>query len=254
MATDKQLMPAYVSHKSMETFFTQRREDGHVTDVVDKSLMTNFSGATANELLSGLKFLKLVDEKGIPSAAYKDYVPANDEERKRLMGEILRSAYPWAFDTTKFNIERCTQQQFVDLFRQQGPSGSTLARGIAFFIGMAKFAGIKLSPNIKVPTQPRAPAQPKIKKEAAKPAVGNGQDHEDEDDDEGDFGGGAGTQTFYIPIPIDRRVKIVIPADWAPADWDRFTAMLALYVQGWKELAPIQKGSNQKDKEVQPKE
>ncbi|MFW5332727.1 DUF5343 domain-containing protein [Hydrogenophaga sp. ZJX-1] len=254
MATDKQLVPSYVSYRSMETFFTQRREDGHVTDVVDKSLMTNFSGATANELLSGLKYLKLVDDKGVPSPAYKTYVLATDDERKVLMGEILRSAYPWLFDTTKFNIERATQQQFVDLFKLQGPTGSTLYRGVAFFLGMAKFAGIKVSSNLKVPTQPRVPSQPKPKKDAGKLGNGNGHNDDDPADDGAGGAGSTGTQTFYIPIPIDRRVKIVIPADWAPTDWDRLTKMLQLYVEGWKELAPTHKVGPKKDKEVQPEE
>lgn len=244
MATEKQLSPAYVSHKSLETFFNQRREDGHVTDVVDKSLMTNFSGATANELVSALKFLRLINDKGEPSPRYKEYVLADEERRKQLMGDILRDAYPWLFDTSKFNIERATAAQFAELFRQQGPTGSTLARGIAFFLGMAKYAGIKVSPNVKVPPGLRSSSssKPKKPKEGA-----NTVSATNDDDGGGDDGGDdSGVMKFEIPIPVDRKVRITIPADFNAADWTLLQTMFTAYVTRWQAM------EGQKDKGPTP--
>lgn len=248
MATEKALVPAYVSPRSMETFFTQRREDGHVTDVVDKSLMSNFSGSTINELTSALKYLRLIGPNGEPSDAYREYVLADDDKRKALMRAILQSAYAFVFGA--INIERATTDQVVKLFREQGANGSTLVRGMGFFIYMAKFAEIKLSPNLKVPSGMRS-GTPRPKKELKLVATSTAQQQVSGDtDDEAETPEQPGSQVFYIPIPIDRRVKIVIPADWAPNDWDRFTKMLDLYVEGWKELAAMKHG--QKDKGPTP--
>lgn len=214
----------------------QRREDGHVTDVVDKSLMTNFSGATANELISALKYLKLIGDKGEPSERYKQYVMADDESRKAIMGDVLREAYPWVFDTTKFNIERATTAQFTELFRQQGPQGSTLARGIAFFLGMAKFAGIKVSPNIKVPSGLRASGS-RPKKETPPSAKGapreEGDEHEEGQGDDESLT--TKVMKVHIPIPIGRRVTVIVPHPWTGKDWDKFKAMLNLYTEDWDE-------------------
>ncbi len=244
MATDKSPSPAYASFKSLGTYFDQRREDGHITDVVDKTLMNNFSGSTQNELLIAFKFLKLINEKNQPTELYKNYVAADEDGRKKLMADIIAKSYPFLYSTDGFNLERGTTGQMQDVFRTQGLNGSTLARAIAFFLSAAKYAGIKVSPNIKAPAAQR----PRSKKEP-KPnggARGAEDDLQDDDDDHDP----AGSQVFYIPIPIDRRVKIVIPAVWGPADWDRFTRMLELYVEGWKELA--QHKTTNKDKGPTP--
>lgn len=251
MATEKSHVPAYVSFKSLETYFNQRREDGHVTDVVDKSLMTNFSGSTANELLSALKYLNLIKDKGEPTEKYKELVNASEQERPALVAAILRGAYTFLFDTTKFNLERATTAQLAEAFRGQGANGSTLARGIAFFLAAAKFANIKVSPNLKVPPGLRT-ARPK--KDATKAAVNGGgaAEAQREEPEEGEEPDDPQGQVFYIPIPIDRKVKIVIPAQWAPSDWDRLTKMLELYVEGWKELASAAQKATEKDKGPTP--
>lgn len=247
MATEKSPVPAYVSFKSVETYFNQRREDDHITDVVDKSLMTNFSGSTANELLSALKYLQLIKDKGEPTEKYKQLITVPEDQRGALMASILRDSYGFLFDTTKFNLERATPAQLVEAFRSQGANGSTLARGIAFFLAAAKYSGIKVSANLKVPPGLRTPRVKKEAKAAAPKASDGFANLREDEEEERDQNGGQG-QVFHIAIPINRKVKIVIPADWSPSDWDLFTQMLALYVDGWKKLAGDPKKVSEKDK------
>lgn len=227
MATDKPATPAYGSFKSLTTFFNARRDDGHITTVVDRSLMSNFNGSTANELLATLRFLKMIDDKGAPSAVYEKYVTASDEARKAILADVLRTAYTFVFSAPGFNVERETSARIAEVFRAQGVSGSTLSRAIAFFLAAAKDAGIKVSPNIRPPQLQRAPK--------SKPGASSQTSAQDEgvDDDE-DSDDGAGYQSFEIPIPINRKVKILIPEDWSPEDWDLFQTMLKIYIEGWK--------------------
>lgn len=241
MATaEKSASPPYVSYKSLNTYFDQRREDGHITDVVDKSLMSNFSGSTQGELLGALKYLKLITPNGEPTEAYRQYVFADEAGRKKLMAEIIRASYPFLFNTTGFNLERATTDQMSKLFQAQGVNGSTLYRGIAFLLAAAKFAEIKVSPNIKVPSNMRTKTKKDNGKSVAAAASIGAQEQEEEEDETT-----SGRQVFYIPIPIDRRVKIEIPGDWAPSDWDLFSKMLQLYVDGWKQLAAQAKGAKE---------
>jgi Family of unknown function (DUF5343) len=238
MAAEKILSPAYVSFKSFKTFFDARREDGHITTVIDRSLMQNFSGSTINELLASLKFLGLMTEKGSPTPHYEQFVVADDEKRKSLLQEILKPAYGFLYEKENFDLERGTSAQMADIFRSRGVNGSTLSKAIAFFLAAAKDAGIKVSPNIKAPPIVRNGAG-KPKKEqhlqpspatpsAANPAPTNIGTSPPPDE---------GYQAFEIPIPIDRKVRLIIPKTWTSADWDLFQSMLKVYIEGWKSLA-----------------
>lgn len=245
MATDKAATPAYGSFKSLTTFFDARRDDGHITTVVDRSLMSNFNGSTANELLATLKFLRMISESGKPLESYEKYVAASDAERKTMLAEILRDAYPFVFANKEFNVERETSARMAELFRQQGISGSTLSRAVSFFLAAAKEAGIKVSANIKAPTIQRTA---RTKKSAGVQASATTDDGDGDDDDELPP---EGYQSFEIPIPIARKVKILIPEDWSPDDWDLFQTMLKIYIEGWKKQD--EKARPGKDKGPAPK-
>jgi len=232
------LTPAYGSFKSFNTFFDARREDGHITTVVDRSLMSNFAGSTAGELLAGMKYLGMIDDKGAPTALYEQYVLSSDEARVPLLASAIRSAYPYIFETERFDIERATSQQVVELFRAQGVSGSTLTRSMIFFLAAAKQAGIKVSPNIRPPAMTgKNSTNGKAKKETASapptaPLVAAAPLAQAPTD----------VQVFEIPIPIGRKVTISIPNQFSAADWELFQTMLTAYVQHWKkQMADAQK-------------
>jgi Family of unknown function (DUF5343) len=222
--------PAYCSFKSFNSFFDARREDGHVTDVVDRSLMTNFAGSTASELLAALKYLGMTDDRGTPRPLYGQYVLASDEERVGLLEKALRSSYPYLLNTDSFNVERATSQQVVELFRAQGISGSTLARAMIFFLAAAKQAGIKVSPNIRPPGVPIRIVR--AKKENSPPAVPPSLALAQHVEPRASHP--TGVQVFEIPIPIGRKVSIAIPDQFSSADWELFQTMLTAYVQHWK--------------------
>lgn len=244
MSTEKSYAPAYVSPKSLETFIIQRREDGHITDVVDKSLMRNFSGSTQNELLSALKFLKLVNDKGQPTQLYREIITETDEAaQKKLMEKALREAYGFVFDAPGFSLERGTTFQLSELFKKQGASGSTMVRGIAFFLSMAKSVGIPISPNVKAPSVPRGSRPAKRPKPNGVGVVAEEEEVEEEEDDDSP----EGTMRFELPFPVDRKVRITIPADFNSDDWELLQTMFAAYVKRWQAM-----GVSHKDKGPTP--
>ena len=220
VATEKIAAPPYVSFKSFINFMNARREDGHTTTVVDKSLMSNLSGSTANELLQAIKYLKLVKESGEANASYELFVRATDEERGVMMRDLIREAYPYIWSTPGFDLERATSAQMADVFRGQNVNGSTLSRAVLFFLAAAQLAGIKVSPSIKAQPRPKTSSS-KTKKDKEVPATQPLPTVRQEDGH-----AATGMQSFEIPIPINRKVKIHIPAEWSAADWDLFQHML----------------------------
>jgi hypothetical protein len=226
---EKGLTPAYSSQKSLASFFNARRDDGHVTDVVDRSLMRNFAGSTATELLATLKFLKMINENGVPTQIYKDYVIADDDKRKILMQQILRDSYSFIFNDSSFDVERATADQVAQRFRAQNVSGSTLSRAVAFFLSAAKDAGIKVSPHIKAPPMVKNGGQ-KSKKEAT-PTQAAKTNRANLDEEKLP----PGMEVLEIPIPINRKVKLILPSDFKDSDWTIFTTILTAYIDGWKQ-------------------
>jgi hypothetical protein len=235
VTTEKIAAPPYVSFKSFMNFMNARREDGHTTTVVDKTLMSNLSGSTANELLQAIKYLKLIKDSGEANPAYEEFVRASDEEREVLMKHMIHEAYPYIWTTPGFDLERATSGQMADVFRGQNVNGSTLTRAVVFFLAAAQLAGIKVSPSIKAQPRPKTSSS-KSKKDKESPGtqIATTKQHLEEHVP-------SGTQSFEIPIPINRKVKINIPAEWSAADWDLFQQMLGAYITGWKAMMPDKK-------------
>lgn len=229
MATEKSVAPAYASYKSFMTFCNLRRDDEHVTAVVDRTLMGNFSGSTAAELLSALKFLGLITEKGVPTSLYEQYIHADDEpKRKEVLAGALKAAYGFLWNTDGFDLERGTTGQMQEVFRSQGINGSTLARAIGFFLAAAKDAGIKVSGNIKVPALAKGAGRAKPPTPAPLPT-----DQKREMDLDA-----SAVRTFEIPVPGKSSVKIIVPADFDADDFDMLNTVMNAYIKRWKGYVP----------------
>lgn len=225
---DKAPKPAYVSYRSLVTYLDGIRELGRTPDIVDRGTMKNFSGATQNELIPALRFLGMIDEKSVPKDLLTEYALADDEARKASLASILRTAYHFIFDNPSFNIERATENQTTELFRQQGLNGSTNSRAIAFFLSAAKDAGIKVSPYVKAPTIQRTGiAKPKKSKLNS--------------DNQASLNSSAavpstppGTHQFEIPLPFKGPVRVIVPNDIDAEDWQFISTTFAAYMNRWK--------------------
>ncbi len=237
MSTEKSAAPAYTSPKSLKTFFDQRREDSHIPLVVDRSLLRNFSGSTANELIASLKFLGLINAAGKPQQSFAEYARADDEQRKALMAKYLRDKYAFLFDDPEFDLERATSNMVAERFRAQGISGSTLARAISFFLAVAKDSGIKVSSNVNAPAKPASSGNgSRAKKERADGQLPSGHGTppappppppQDE----------PGTMKFEIPVPNKPSVKVIIPESFDAEDWELLNTVFAAYIKRWKGYA-----------------
>ncbi|SOC29375.1 DUF5343 domain-containing protein [Thalassospira xiamenensis] len=138
----------YATFSSFINFSNKLREDG-VPNRVDKSVFGAASGSVIYSTISALKSLDLINESGVPSQEFVDFINSSDEERKQKLKEILRVGYSSLWDSS-IDLETATADQFNEHLREvYDVKGSTIDKSAAFFISAANFAEIPLSAHLK---------------------------------------------------------------------------------------------------------
>lgn len=159
----KSLSPPYATFGSFTGLFNRLR-DTSVPSRIDPSVFGNASGSVSYSVIAALKFLKLIDEDGRPSAAFVEYATASDEKRGALLKNIIEAGYPSLF-SDGINLAKATASEFDEHIRKAyDVKGSTVDKIAAFFLAAAAQAEIELSPHLSA----RKPAysSPSSKKSA----------------------------------------------------------------------------------------
>jgi hypothetical protein len=226
--SEKTACPPTISFKSMTGLFNQLREHGHVPTRIDKTLMPKASGSQQSATIAALRYLGLIDETGKPvGETFSNLVLANDDDRKDLIAQILKSSYGFIFDDKSFAIDKASSGEMVEKFRNQNLTGSTVTKTIQFFLAAAKDANIKVSPHIKAPPAPKPSGIPR-KTGKSKVEADNSDENEEPPEDETD------TERFEIPIPGKSSVQVIVPSDLDADDWEMLQSMINVYIKRWK--------------------
>jgi hypothetical protein len=144
--TAKQLTPPYATYGQFIGFLNRLRETG-VPSRIDPSVFGNASGA-AYSIISALKYLKLIDESGIPSKELVALVEATDDARGSLLKPLIQKSYP-TFFKPPVHLTSMTAGQFDEHIRQEyGVSGSTVDKVALFFTAACKAADIPISTHV----------------------------------------------------------------------------------------------------------
>lgn len=225
---DKPLVPAYVPYKTLINFFNGLRDSG-IPSQIDRSVMPGFSGSGQSAVLKSLQFLRLIDKQAKPTALMKQLIDADDNARKPLIAQMIREAYEFIFSDESFHLEKATGNQVAEKFREQGVSGSTVTKCVAFFLAASKEGDIKVSPHIRPPAPVRSTTKRlRGKKNNAEPS----EYEEDEDFEESNLGD---MDKFQIPIPGKKSAVVTIPKNLSPDDWAMLTIMLNAYIKRLQE-------------------
>lgn len=223
--TKKADSPPYIAFSTFIKFINGLSETG-IPSRIDKSLLGTMSGANQSALISTLKWFNLIDDVGAHGPQLEGFVNAGDE-RGVLLRAMLSEAYEFMADGS-INLAKATGAQLEEKFRAYGLSGSTIVKAMAFFLSACKEAGIQVSAHIKLPKVSR------VGKKKARGTSGNAIAVQEEEDDDNNENGASGIMKFEIPIPVDRKVKLSIPADFDEADWTLLQTMLTAYITRWK--------------------
>ena len=149
--TEKLAAP-YMSYgvftKSLETFTNTTVPSG----AIDRRVLHEYSGADYGALISGLRFLGLVDDKRKATDTYRELVklwsePAKFKERLRL---LLGDKYKPILGT--LNLTHGTSAELENAFKDYGvATGQMLTKTVRFFLKAAAEAGYTISPFLTAP-------------------------------------------------------------------------------------------------------
>jgi hypothetical protein len=112
--------------------------------VIDKSIFETMAGGVQSGMMSGLKFLGLIDDDGRPTPALVKLTKAESEpDRKAALAEILNRKYG---ALVSIGLDKASMKQLLDtLETTYRVSGETREKAARFFISAAQYAGIPLS-------------------------------------------------------------------------------------------------------------
>src|SRR5437879_4959729 len=104
-------------------------------------------GGEQKRLISGFRFLKLIDSNDVTQDALKSLVNAaeNTTQEKRILDTLLRANYARVFE---LDLKTATMGQVAEKIGLYGPTGATRDRAVRFFLKAAQHCGIPLSPRL----------------------------------------------------------------------------------------------------------
>jgi hypothetical protein len=148
--------PPYVSYPSFKTLMSDLHEHD-VPTRIDRSVLGRFSGIVGSQLLTTLRFLRLIDDKSHPTPRLTELVAAyGTPEWGAKMIAILQDEYAPLFG---LDLGNATALHFNETFRKAFPGKDSVSlKSIAFFLGAAKDSGIIVSDRVLHGRKPRTAA------------------------------------------------------------------------------------------------
>jgi hypothetical protein len=140
-------LPPYISYRTFLNFLEGLREG--IPSRIDRSYWGDkFSGSTGTQLVSALRFLRLIDNNNTPTNLLRQLASNNEDQRTHTLQLICNDAYVFLLGST-FDPEKATYAQLNEVFHDMYQVTEDVARKcIKFFIQMAQNAEIPLSPFI----------------------------------------------------------------------------------------------------------
>jgi hypothetical protein len=161
-AREASFKPPYMAFQTFWNFVDEMSSHP-LPPVIDRSLMGTKSGTDQANLLSTLKAFGLIDEGNKVLPPLVALANAEADDRKALLGEIVRRHYAAALKVADHNG---TASQLDACFRESYAvaGADTLRKSTSFFLHASRTAGIPLSPHFKQTRGGQgAPGQPKRK-------------------------------------------------------------------------------------------
>lgn len=160
--------PPYIAFQSLKTLASDMKEHG-LPGRIDRSVLTNFSGAVASQIMTAIKFLGLTTHDNKPTPLLSELVTAHATDKwPSVVARVLRDAYEPVF---RLDLQSASPNQFAETFRKAYPAkDEVLRKCITFFLNAARESDIAISPYIMKNKKPRSGPS---KKRTAKPNGGS---------------------------------------------------------------------------------
>jgi hypothetical protein len=114
---------------------------------VDRSVLSKVAGSMQTWLIAALKYFDLIDQAGVPTPKLDALATASEDQRPKLIAEMLREGYPFIF-TKGVDLSNITHADLRQKFIDTGAQGETAVKAMSFFTAMAKQANLTISPYV----------------------------------------------------------------------------------------------------------
>lgn len=140
-------LPPYVSYRTFNNFIEWLQEG--IPSRIDRSYWGDrLSGSSGTQLMAALRFLRLVDNNGVPTQRLRELVPAKGSAKATLLRQITNEAFGLVLQGS-FDPAEATYSQLEESFHNTyQATGDVLRKCLKFFISLTYAAEIPLSPFI----------------------------------------------------------------------------------------------------------
>ena len=173
--------PPYISYSSFRTMIGGLKEHG-VPAQIDRSVLGNFAGSVATQLLTALRFLGLVEQDGKTLEKLNGLVEAfQTPQWGSALSGVVRDAYK---PIMAHDLKTATPNMIDKAFRESyGGADAVQKKCVTFFLHAARDASMGLSSHLSKSTRrpgKRGPRTPKEKSDSKgagtpPPVKGNGE-------------------------------------------------------------------------------
>ncbi len=154
MAENKKMTPPYVAFKTLLGAIEQLQTHGTPPNKIDRTVFPSYSGAVTSQLISALRFLKLIDGHDSPTQTLETLVLEKDNLKANVR-KMIESSYP---DIMALDLARMPPSQLDEVLggENYAVTGETKTKAKTFLLKAAEYAGIPVSPLLtKITRKPK---------------------------------------------------------------------------------------------------
>jgi len=143
MADERKYPAAYLPYSTLITGLDHLKAVS-IPNRIENQTFPSMSSQSQSQMLSALRFFKLIDANGIPQPALTPLVN-NQTERQGLLKALIEEHYP---DIVKLDLSKMTPSQLDEAFDNEhyNVSGETKKKAKTFLLKAAQAAGFKVHP------------------------------------------------------------------------------------------------------------
>ena len=149
MAKDKgrKRLPPYVSYRTFQNFLEGLQQG--IPARIDRSYWSDrLSGSTGTQLMSALRFLRLIDANNVPTSQLKLLASTKGSQRMDILKQVATDAFGFLIQGS-LDLQSSTYAQLQEAFDNTFELTDGVSRKcVKFFVEMASAAGMPLSPFI----------------------------------------------------------------------------------------------------------
>lgn len=150
---------------------------------IDRTVFPGLSGGVQAQLLTGFRFLELIDDEGKPQPALTALAEADEATRKDMLKSILQACYADLFD---LDLTKTTPAELGEtMTKSYAVTGNTRDKAVRFFISALEYADIPVSKLFqrRKRGRPPGPVSTSNRKRAARKKVAKRRKPAEENDD-----------------------------------------------------------------------